>query len=243
MEAPYITSVAPYVDADIQACLQRFLEEDEDNILSEFNDLNPPSSTGNGLISLMDIETPTTTTTTSYNVPTTGVQTIFPLVNTGSPIPSNRLVFNQLGVRRINLKPLPKRVQFFRQGRKKELDEEKGSKLADKFNESNSVDFAFPASGNTVASDNLFLGWRIGKRMTELGFDTDTIDRTICVMGNRYCLGCIKKPKGGQNGDLVAGTMHCNKCLDNATGTLEDHIDEFLSLDFNKWARNIKAAS
>jgi hypothetical protein len=139
-------------------------------------------------------------------------------------------------------KELPCKLVYVDQARVKQLNADVAMPLIQQFNGGGAVDFAFPACANTAASDNLFLGWRIAKRMLATGMDTNTIDRTISILGNRHCLGCIKKTKGGKNGDLVGGTMHCNKCLETATGTLDDHIDEFLAMDFNKWARNIKSA-
>lgn len=134
---------------------------------------------------------------------------------------------------------VPDKVIYFSQGRKKELSQEAADILTFKYN-IDLVDFSFPSGNNTKQADNLMLGWRIGKRMKAMGYDDHLIDRVICVLGNRYCLGCTKKTKGGMNGDIIAGTMHCNQCAPHAIGTIDDHIDEFLAMDFNKWARNIK---
>jgi hypothetical protein len=136
---------------------------------------------------------------------------------------------------------VPEKVVYFSQGRKKELNEETASMLTFKYN-IDLIDFSFPAGKDTKQADNLMLGWRVGKRMKTMGYDDKLIDRVICVLGNRYCLGCAKKTKGGTNGDIIAGTMHCNQCAPHAVGSIDDHIDEFLAMDFNKWARNIKSA-
>jgi len=137
---------------------------------------------------------------------------------------------------------IPNKVVHISQGRKKELGEITGSFLASRYNEGY-IDFSFPSGNDPKPANNLFLGWRIAKRMKAAGYDDLTIDRAICVMGNRYCLGCANKPDGfAKNGDVIPGTMHCNQCAKFASGTVDDHIDQFLALDFNKWAKNFKRA-
>ena len=137
---------------------------------------------------------------------------------------------------------IPTKVIHLSQGRKKELGEVAGAFLASRYN-NGYIDFSFPAGNDPKPANNLFLGWRIAKRMMIIGYDVDSIDRVISIMGNRYCLGCASKPDGSaKNGDIIAGTMHCNQCAKMVSGSVDDHIDQFLAMDFNKWARNVKRA-
>jgi hypothetical protein len=137
---------------------------------------------------------------------------------------------------------IPNKVIHISQGRKKELGEVAGSFLASRYNDGY-IDFSFPAGNDPKPANNLFLGWRIAKRMMTMGYDIQSIDRVISIMGNRYCLGCANKPDGSaKNGDIIAGTMHCNQCAKLVSGSVDDHIDQFLAMDFNKWAKNVKRA-
>jgi hypothetical protein len=173
----------------------------------------------------------------TLSAPTVGTMTAEPFVCIAPPTVNTNTMFKPIG----GQSGVPDKVVYFSQGRKKELTEMAASTLTFKYN-FDFIDFSFPVGKDTKQADNLMLGWRIGKRMKAFGYDDKLIDRVICVLGNRYCLGCAKKTKGGMNGDIIAGTMHCNQCASHAVGSIDDHIDEFLMMDFNKWARNIKSA-
>lgn len=228
MESPFV----PTSNMEMQAAFDMFNKESETSLLDLLRDFEGPTNAHTDTME-MEVEVPTTTGLASTSVPTDG-DTVLVCLSVPKAVFEKRVEFN-------GGKPFPSHVVYVDQGRKKQLQEDMALSLIDNFNMGGSVDFAFPGCSTSAASDNLFLGWRISKRMLTMGFDFETIDRTICVLGNRHCLGCIKKIKGGKNGDLVAGTMHCNKCLEHAKGSLDDHIDEFLAMSFNKWARNIKA--
>jgi hypothetical protein len=190
----------------------------------------------------IDPPSPTKTASTSE---TNG--TFYNLLNDASPSTTNN-TFSFTPLTTHQVLPIggpfgiPTKVIHLSQGRKKELGEVAGSFLASRFNDGY-IDFSFPGGNDPKQANNLFLGWRIAKRMLTMGYDIQSVDRVICIMGNRYCLGCANKPDGSaKNGDIIAGTMHCNQCAKLVSGSVDDHIDEFLAMEFNKWAKNVKRA-